>query len=202
MKHPVLRRLWPLVLCLSACGGGTPAGAPAVTPQASASGLDRIADAGPCDSIVAGGGRAEWIVDPDCSGCSVADAALAADGDLDTYATLSYAPGSRSGGAAIRVSAAPGRVFEPSHQPYVIIGEPSPEFDFDERWSTYLAGQLQDQVRNAYPVGTRASRNEWPVPRPTKPFDAYEYYHSLGETPQGAVLKVYELCNNLNGEGP
>lgn len=55
-------------------------------PAASASGLDRVPDHGPCDYFT--NGTATVDIESGCAGCSVENEHLAVDGDPQTFATI------------------------------------------------------------------------------------------------------------------
>ena len=165
----------------------------------SASGLDQIPDAGPCESIVAGGGRLEVIIEPGCTGCTVTDAEKAVDNDLSTAATVTFGTSvARAAGVRLRAIAPPGTVFPAGIGAFALVQEPQGAMvRFCTKVNTLRDGGVQEsggfcgaggaRIFPATPFGVRS----------TLPYDAVEFYASLSEVAADQIYLVHEICNDL-----
>lgn len=180
-----------LTLLLTACGGESLPVDPQSALATQDSGLDQVPDAGPCDRLAS----AEWIVEAACTGCSVADAPAAIDGDDRTRARVSFAPQvGRPGGAAIRAHAPPGVVYTAGRAATAFVHEPDTMLEYDIEVRTYLGGVLQES-RKLGGTGRTSSAPEAVTGFVTdKPFDAVEYYLNVISAPTEAVGEIVELC--------
>lgn len=197
-----------LCACASGCGTGTqdsaPVGAP---PSVAAPALDTVPDAGACDSIVAGGGGAEWRIESACTGCTPGDTAAIVDNDLTTYGELQLADATnRTGAAVLRLTAAPGTVLPAGNAVYVLIGATGTTLSTAYTITTLRSGAVAESVsfpRDVYvnPDDTDDSLNYLSVAT-TQPFDAVEVTFPVVASRDDARLLVREVCNNVYGERP
>lgn len=165
----------------------------------SASGLDQIPDAGPCESIVAGGGRLEIIVEPGCTGCAVTDAEKAVDADLSTAATVTFGTGAaRSAGVTLRAIAPPGTVFPAGLGAFALVQEPQGVLvRFCTVVNTLRDGQVQESDGFCGTGGARIIEAQPFGVRSTLPYDAVEFHASLSEVAADQSYLVHEICNDL-----
>lgn len=198
LPHGALALCAALFVC--AC---SPDSQPTEPAKRSESGLDQIPDAGPCDSIVAGGGHPEWSIEQGCPGCTVTDPELAFDGDLDTAAGLNIPAGvARAGGVLVRAVPPAGTTYPAGTVASALVTDPHTT-NVLIRWTaavrTLLGGQVQE-VDGAVNYGGGYRNQAFANPvllRSTKPYDAVEFYVAMPESATAMTFLVHELCNNL-----
>lgn len=202
----------------SGCGGGTDTssnvGADAANAGADASGAGSDtsnASSGVvfCDSISGGSAKVSSVIDSTCIGCSVSDAAAAADGDLNSFASVNADSPMPGQGVSIRATAQPGAVFPAGQNATVsfvemVNGTTVAVANTDVELRTYLGGQLQETSTDLQEYdcascgpGSKPYTAQWF--KTAKPFDAVEIFMNPPVSSSGATgpaFKVYEICSN------
>ena len=153
-----------------------------------------------CTTITGGTTSVTTNVDAGCTGCSIANAQSAADGNLSTSATLTVNGAAPGQGASIRVTAQNGIVFPAGQNAGAFISNPS---GTAQDWTiivrTYLNGVLQESVSNTSGAcgacGNGGSAFEGLTT--SKQFDAVEVFVNNNQAPGNAPdFGVYEFCSD------
>lgn len=186
-----------LALLLAACGSGgeTADGTP---PAPEASGLDQIPDSGPCDNF-GPGAVVTTLIEPGCTGCAIEDAALAHDQNDLTFAIIRMdAATGRTGRAAVRITAAPGRVFPAHSQPGMTISwntTPLPAAGTAYDLYPYLAGVQGEAVYYAHGFVRSGGAMSLESAPASAPFDAVEFVLTQ-DYPTPLEARIHEFCSD------
>jgi len=156
-----------------------------------------------CESITGGNAKVSTGQSDGCFGCSADQPELAADGDLNTFASIT-APETFAGqGVSLRATAQQGIIYPSGQQAAVIFIPPTTSgFASPEQavtLATYLAGELQENPtalvsRSPEQTGTAYNVRMFTT---TKAFDAVEVMVSntqLATMP----FEIHEICSNTS----
>lgn len=174
------------VLALASCrsGGGDSGG-----------GDVSVNPGGVCTYI--SGGDTSTLLTSGCPQCTASDAALAIDGDADTFATITY-PAFAQGAMALRAVAQDGITYPGGSQAGFIWSVATPirvSTDFDVR--TYLSGAPTntDDTYN-FTVVTSPQGMQRASISTVAPFDAVEIGITRGPATEETIVRVHEFCSD------
>lgn|SRR5689334_17399404 len=146
------------------------------------------APAGGVCGFATGGTNISVVIDPNCDGCSVQNADLAADNDFNTFATVVVTNNVSNTGAAIRVTMADGSLFPAGRQIGYWAGQATG--DRCAFVPTYLNGSKQE---DGIGFCTSDPATGGSAERPTaKWFDAVEL-----RLAGNATVNVQEICSDF-----
>lgn len=150
------------------------------------------------------GGSADFGTVGRCLSCVFTDAGLAIDGDLSTYATLTF-PASAEGGGYVEARAQEGIVFpEGSRAAAVveIVKATSAEFTSTGTFTSYQGDEVKDEVEfqrgNLANINGVAGGAQHAILETTAAFDGLRV--SLDGTFNNQTLRVYEFCGDSTSE--
>ena len=187
-------------LLLCACGGG--GGSSSDGSGSSGGGSGGSSGGGfsvRCSGINGGGATTSTRSDASCHGCSSADGAKAADGNLDSFARLSVGQSLPTTGVSLRATAQPGIVYAAGSRPGAYTHVPNNSSAYSVTINSFLAGAQQESVTTDSSNNDSDSLTYFGLVSPTtKPFDAVELLFS-NQHPvptEIATLQVLEICSD------
>jgi hypothetical protein len=153
-------------------------------------------------SYINGGGTTTMLT-TGCASCTVVDAAKAIDGDLDTYAQITWPAASGSGAMALRAIAQDGVIYPAGSMAGALIsthsGQVVAESAPDARTYQGDAPASADCCATTNVVGgggyTNRQYQRITVQSQTD-FDAVEVSYARGGSDAEGVLRVYEFCSD------
>jgi len=154
---------------------------------------DTAVSAGFCESIT--GGTSALTVT--CTGCTVGNQARAADGDLNSYATIDPLGGATAETASFRATAQSGVVYPVGSKPGVAVVQPTFSSSVNDV-VTYMTGTEQERMSTSSSKQIESVNGKgYFTFTTTQQFDAVEFTtQNTWPTGQSPVYRVYELCHN------
>jgi hypothetical protein len=154
-----------------------------------------------CASITGGDSRVNFNVDTGCTQCGVTDSQAAADGDLNTAATLKVQNAAPAQGVSIRATAQSGVVFAAGQMAGAYVAVPAGTAQtYTVTIRTLLGGTVQESDSSDNNGGGCGMCGGHPSRfdgfRTTMQFDAVEVFISDSQAGGTPDFKVYEICSD------
>lgn len=190
-------------LALVGCGGGNGSS----SSSSSGTGGDNLGGNSngntSCASITGGGTKVTTNTDAGCANCSISNASSAADGDLNTYATLSVNNAAPMQGASVRATAQAGIVYPSGQTAGAFVSVPAGSGQsYTVTVKTYLSGVLQESNSGDNSGGVDGvqggHKSSFDGVKTTKQFDAVEVLINNNQAGGTPSFGVYEICSSHN----